>query len=56
VDTYTVVAENGVARIVDGGTTRASIRLAAGTHRLRVFATDRAGNRGVATSVRVSVE
>jgi hypothetical protein len=56
VDTYSVLADGRVAHVVRSAAgTSTSLRLARGAHRIAVFATDRAGNRGLATSVRVRV-
>lgn len=59
VGTYTILADDRVARVVTvdpaGLQSFATLRLARGSHRIGVFATDRAGNRGPTTSVRVRV-
>jgi hypothetical protein len=59
VETYTLLSDRRIAGVFDatlvGPTSRATLRLARGSHRVSVFATDRAGNRGLATSVRVRV-
>jgi hypothetical protein len=56
VDTYSVLADGRVARVVRSAAgTSMTLRLARGAHRVGVFATDRAGNRSLATSVRVRV-
>ncbi len=56
VDTYSVLSDGRVARVVRSAAGRsATLRLARGAHRVAVFATDRAGNLGLATSVRVRV-
>jgi hypothetical protein len=59
VETYTVLVDGRAARVVDGQlpylSSSATLRLSRGTHRVGVFATDRAGNRGGTTSVRVRV-
>jgi hypothetical protein len=60
VKTYTVLADGRTVRAVGEETpylnSSAILRLAAGSHRVGVFATDRAGNRGPTTSVRVRVK
>jgi len=59
VQTYTVVADGRAVRTLDGQVpylnSSATLRLGRGAHRLGVFATDRAGNRGRVASVRVRV-
>jgi hypothetical protein len=59
VATYTVLADGRPQRVLDGEipylNVTATLRLPRGTHRVGVFATDRAGNRGPATLVRVRV-
>ena len=59
VDTYTVIVDGRIVRSVDGHipylNSIATLRLSRGLHRVGVFATDRAGNRGRTTSARVRV-
>ena len=57
--TYTVLADDRVVRVVPPDVAEfqrgAVLRLTRGLHRVAVFATDRAGNRGPTTTVRVRV-
>jgi hypothetical protein len=59
VATNTVLADGRPVRVLDGQVpnlnSSVTIRLRSGVHRLGVFATDRAGNRGRAAAVRVRV-
>ena len=59
VDTYSVVVDGQLVRSLDGHipylNSIATLRLTRGVHRVGVFATDRAGNRGRTTSARVRV-
>ena len=59
VDTYAVVVDGRIVRSVDGHipylNSIATLRLSRGVHRVGVFATDRAGNRGRTTSAQVRV-
>lgn len=59
VETYTVLADGRTVRTLDGQipylNSSTVVRLPRGVHRVGVFATDRAGNRGRAASVRVRV-
>ena len=59
VATYTVLADGRPQRVLDGEipylNVTATLRLSRGSHRVGVYATDRAGNRGPATLVRVRV-
>ena len=56
---YTIVADGRTARTIDGtlpsGTWQATLRLSRGWHRVGVYGTDRAGNRGRAATVRIRV-
>jgi hypothetical protein len=59
VETYRIVVDGRVVRAVAGNglfvTPSTVVRLARGVHRVGVFATDRAGNRGATTFARVRV-
>ena len=59
VTTYTVLVDGRRVRTLDGRipflNSRVTLRLSRGQHRVGVFATDRAGNRGATASVRVKV-
>jgi hypothetical protein len=59
VKSYTVLVGTRAVRVVDAQTpyvnTTATLRLRSGTHRVSLFATDRAGNRGPTTSASVRV-
>ena len=59
VETYTVLVDGRAVRTVDGEglflTPGSTVRLSRGVHRVGVFATDRAGNRGATSFVRVRV-
>jgi hypothetical protein len=59
VQTHTVVADGRAVRVLDGQVpylnSSVTLRLASGVHRLGVFATDRAGNRGRLAAARVRV-
>jgi len=59
VESYTVLVDGRAARVVGGddlvSTPSTMLRLTRGTHRVGLFATDRAGNRSATTLVRVRV-
>jgi hypothetical protein len=57
VETYTVLSNGQVAGVFDAKHpgSSATLSLSRGTHRVSVYATDRAGNRSIATSARVRV-
>lgn len=60
VESYTVLVDGRAARVVAGElpflNPSTTLRLSRGTHRVGVFATDRAGNRGSTTSAQVRVK
>jgi hypothetical protein len=59
VETYTILVDGRALRTIDGEglflTPGSTVRLTRGVHRVGVFATDRAGNRGTPSFVRVRV-